>query len=245
MEHSSKTFFKQIREVYSTVMGPDHGIIPLQSRLESRIEDSYNKELKENKSSYSQEDTSDLKIDLAALKFAEFLSRQDSRLYDFRTDTQTKTHAAAAIIKDFPTFGAYNFAYMKTQYGHLHVPNYSKEKDIKDHYKENFSRIMEENRSMDKTTLKENICKTADNLYSIMNMRDVTVPEDVDSIMKKLLLRSTELHENFEFSNPILATSNPLRSDTLTTESNDLSKPLSAIDVTKVDQLKGNGLSKE
>ncbi len=160
-KEKSSDFFKRVNEVYSTVMGGEHKIVPIKNRLKTRIKKHVASELL-SYMDYGQDPAADLKLELAALKFAEFLSKQDNRPYDYMKDSFN----AAVALRDFPAMGLYNAAYMKGRFGALMVPNYSTE--TKEVYKAGFEEIFKDIREKSGAQLEEEVKNMSDRLLEKM-----------------------------------------------------------------------------
>ena len=160
-KEKSSDFFKRVNEVYSTVMGGEHKIVPIKNRLKTRIKKHVASELL-SYMDYGQDPAADLKLELAALKFAEFLSKQDNRPYDYMKDSFN----AAVALRDFPAMGLSNVAYMKGRFGALMVPNYSTE--TKEVYKASFEEIFEDIRHKSGAQLEEEVKNMSDRLLEKM-----------------------------------------------------------------------------
>ena len=112
---------------------------------------------------YGQDPAADLKLELAALKFAEFLSQKDNRPYDYMKDSFN----AAVPLRDFPAMGLYNAAYMKGHFGGLMVPNYSTE--TKEVYKAGFEEVFNYIREKSVAQLEVEVKNMSDHLLEKMS----------------------------------------------------------------------------
>lgn len=176
-------FSRKVTEIYSAIMGPQYaiGLSSDTTRLKQRMTKQIDKELLEH--NYMQDPLADKKLELAALRVADFLSTRSTRPYNYRKDTSKAKMVGGNIAL------GWNAIYMKFNYGRLMVPDYSTE--TKEDYKNGFNEIFENIREKSDTQLLDDEIKEMSD-YLLKKMSTKGVVFSVEKPLRKVFPKCTE-----------------------------------------------------